>query len=68
MWTGLGFGAGRAWEECDSVCSAGNILQAWESSMLTIPSELQARVGANTRRIAYAAPLDDGNLLETLHA
>lgn len=24
MWAGLGFGAGRAWEECDSVCFVGS--------------------------------------------
>ena len=39
-WVGLGFGAGRAWEECDNVSRKGN-LRGW-INMLTFGTVLQA--------------------------
>lgn len=49
VWLGTGFGAGRAWEECDSVCWSPEASRGKPSSAKPAPANRRALRAAGVR-------------------
>lgn len=52
-WVGLGFGAGRAWEECDNVSTSSNEIRIEDYHALMFYLVIQASIRALNRRPPY---------------